>query len=165
MIAVIVVIGPMLEEMIFRLPLIFKPLYVSLSCSVLFLYLYSFCTGIALDSFDFWITRAGLCTVVFLVIYGITIRCTNFFTAFWKKNFYTNIVLTSFLFGVFHLMNYPSDNLSWLNGSIVVLPYFASGLIYSHLWVHHAFRWTVVVHVLFNGMGLLFSSIFSSGGA
>lgn len=163
MIVVIVVIGPILEETMFRLSLIFKPLYMSLSCAILFLYLYSFYTGVALDSWDFWITRAGLCTVVFLFVYGVTARYANFFTAFWKKNSYTKIFLASFLFGVFHLMNYPSDSLSWLNSTILVLPYFASGLIYSHLRLTYAFRWTVVVHVLFNGMGLLLTSIFSPG--
>lgn len=153
-------LGPFLEECMFRLPLVAKPINFSISGTIIFLYLYSFYTGVELDSLDFFWQRLLLSSVLFILIYGFCNKYSAQLEMLWKNYKIITIVLMSFLFAIFHLLNYDSKSLSVLNSLVVVIPYFISGLIYSHVRLNYNFRLVILIHMLFNGMGLVLTYLF-----
>ncbi|WP_158960674.1 CPBP family glutamic-type intramembrane protease [Myroides fluvii] len=159
----IVLIGPLLEESMFRLALVFKPVYISISCAILYLYLYSFYMGVQLDSFDFLVTRVLTASLLFLLVYSVCLRYTEFLSSLWRKRSTSMVLMLSFLFGFFHLVNYEVQRLSFLSIMVIVIPYFISGLIYSHIRLQHNFRLAVLTHFLFNGLGFLLTQVLFIG--
>lgn len=148
-------IGPLLEECMFRLPLVAKPINFSISGTIIFLYLYSFYTGVELDSLEFFGQRFLLSSVLFVLIYGFCSKYSTYLNTHWRNFKIISIVLMSFLFAIFHLLNYDSKSLSFLSGLVVVVPYFISGLIYSHVRLNYNFRLVILIHMLFNSMGFV----------
>lgn len=148
-------IGPLLEECMFRLSLVTKPRNFSISGTIIFLYLYSFYTGIELDSFDFWGQRLLLASVIFSLIYSFCCKYRTYLDKFWEKYKIILIVFMSFLFALFHLMNYDWKSLSFLSSLVIVLPYFISGLIYSYVRLNYNFRLVIFIHMLFNSIGFV----------
>ena len=69
------------------------------------------------------------------------------------------VIVMSFLFGLFHFMNYDIESLSFVNSFVILIPHFISGLIYSHLRLNYDFRSVVITHILFNMMGILITKI------
>lgn len=152
-------IGPFLEESMFRLALIFKPIYVATSCCFVFLYLYSYYTGIELASFDSFLSRAIIAILLFFLVYKLCSKYSHFMSYIWINHTSIIVIVMSFLFGLFHFMNYDIESLSFVNSFVILIPHFISGLIYSHLRLNYDFRSVVITHILFNMMGILITKI------
>jgi len=152
-------IGPLLEEFMFRLALIFKPIYLATSFSIVFLYLYSYYTGTELASFDSFLYRAIIAILLFFLVYKLCSKYSHFMNHIWINHTNKIVVVMSFLFGLFHFMNYDRESLSFVNSFVILIPHFISGLIYSHLRLKYDFLSVVITHILFNMMGILITKI------
>ncbi len=153
MFVLIAFVGPLLEEGMFRLPLVFSPFKWSVSCAIVTLYLYSFFSGTRLDSFDFWSARLLLASTAGLCSFGLCYWGKSFLHRYWLRRRNSMVFVLSFLFGLSHLMNYDRLSLTLLSSVVLVFPYFISGLIYSYVRLNHSFYIAVLLHILFNSIG------------
>ncbi|HWZ04106.1 MAG TPA: CPBP family glutamic-type intramembrane protease [Mucilaginibacter sp.] len=157
----ICLIGPVLEETIFRLPLSFKRAHIALSVSVAILLFssaipfikhlhQSIGLGWALSA------RVGFSALVFWLIFIILPKQINFSSAAKKRL----IIISICLFGLMHVSNYSPLHwaIIWIY-PIYVLPQLCMGWALSYIRFKNGFIWGIALHCLINSvaMGLGFS--------
>ena len=148
----VVIYSPIMEEVIFRLPLIFEPVNISLSISTLIaLIVHKVSDGIlpilTFLALFFLITRLA-------IIYKL-----NFFS-FWNKNFKYIFYLLSLTFGLVHITNYKYVELSqYFMAPILILPQLLLGFLlsYARLYYKKGFLICIFIHCLMN---LISTSVF-----
>jgi len=151
-IILVVIIGPVMEEVIFRLSLIFEPDQIALSISTL----------IALIVHKLSIGVVSL--VSFFVIYAIIFRFAlihkTVFLKFWNKNFKYIFYFLSLTFGLVHISNYKFIEVSqYLIAPILILPQLAIGFVlsFTRLYYKRGFLICIIFHVLMNMMSVSIS--------
>jgi membrane protease YdiL (CAAX protease family) len=141
----VVIYSPIMEEVIFRLTLIFNPVYISLSISSLFALLVhkisdGFVPIVAFVLLFLLITRIA-------VIYEIKIY------SFWNRNFKFIFYLSSLTFGLVHIGNYKYiDTSQYFMAPILILPQLLLGFILSFTRLHYkkGFLICILIHSLMN---------------
>jgi hypothetical protein len=140
-------IVPVLEEIIFRLALLFNPINLSLSLS----------TIIALQShriFNYLITVV-IFIILFLLIHRLVSAYKQNLISFWNKNFIYVFYSMCILFGLGHMGNYRYTNdIQYLIAPLLVLPQFIIGLVlaFTRLYYQKGFLMSILIHVMMNSI-------------
>jgi Type II CAAX prenyl endopeptidase Rce1-like len=148
----VVIYSPIMEEVIFRLPLIFDPVNISLSISTLLaLIVHKVSDGI------FPIITFLL--LFFLIMRLVIIYEFNLFS-FWGKNFRYIFYLLCLTFGLVHISNYKFIEISqYFIAPFLVLPQLLLGFLlsYTRLYYKKGFLICIFIHSLMN---LISTSVF-----
>lgn len=139
-----VVMAPIVEEIIFRLPL--RPVALSLSIPISLVMIY------LLGLFS---VNPAIPSVVGLMLLGFNVylalrrlkvpRLQQLYTRFPRPIFY----LSAILFGAIHIGNY--DSRVWILMPLLVLPQCVAGLFLGFVRVRYGFGWAIFAHALHNG--------------
>lgn len=144
---IIGVIGPFVEELVFRLGFSFKKLHVYISVLSFIVYIpYIF----SLKPI-FLIIAFLLCfPIVYLAYKRISQEALNFF----KKKYGIIVFHTMvFLFTILHLINIsPLDSSLFFEYLILLVPIFACAYISSYIRVRSGFIFCVLFHIVFNSI-------------
>ena len=148
----VVIYSPIMEEVIFRLPLIFEPVNISLSISTLIaLIVHKVSDGI-------------LPIITFLILFFLINRLAliyklNFFS-FWNKNFKFIFYLLSLTFGLVHMSNYKyTEPSQYFMAPVLILPQLVLGFLlsFTRLYYKKGFLICIFIHCLMN---LISTSVF-----
>lgn len=161
-----VVILPFLEETLFRLSLIFKPIYLALTSSVFCYYILTkivFYTKISSVDESFFI-RVAVSTSLGIVLYFIfNIKSIkNGLIIFWSNNFRGIYYIVCLFFAWLHYSKYE---LNWTNTlllPILTLPQLMSAIIYGYIRVSFGFRYPLLLHMSNNLIGFSMSFLLST---
>ncbi|RMZ58992.1 CPBP family intramembrane metalloprotease [Chryseobacterium nematophagum] len=156
-----VLLGPILEEILFRLWLVYSKVNLSITITCLLLWI----SALAFDIY--WFDTIKL--VIYYILSFIVLFTLFFFLFkkyeseklinFWKKNQKVFITISSILFGVIHIWNYTDSNNSILYYIITFSPQVFSGFILCYLRVRMGFEVGVATHSLNNFIPLILSKI------
>jgi hypothetical protein len=138
-------IAPFYEELLFRLPLIFTPVNISVSVSTLI-------------TIVVWIATHSIFAIpVFIVTYLLIFRLTSFhrqsFQAFWERKFTFIFYFLPLLFGLIHISNFKySEPSQYFIAPILVFPQIAIGFVlsYTRIYYKKGFLISLLIHVLMN---------------
>lgn len=139
-------ISPIMEEIIFRLSLIFNPVNVSLSISTLI----ALITRKISSSFTAPIIIFFL---LFLLIYKFTYKYKPNFHFFWNENFKYLFYFSAILFGFVHITNYEYTDINqYFIAPLLVFPQLAMGFIFSftRMYYKDGFLISIICHILLN---------------
>ncbi|CAN5423208.1 hypothetical protein BH09BAC6_BH09BAC6_12370 [soil metagenome] len=153
--AYVCLVGPLLEETVFRLPLSLKKIHISLAFAVAVFLIGGFLVlavkGILLK----FLIRIGLSLITFLMCIwlvpgGLSITDNRF-----SKKL---IVLSICLFGLMHISNYSPIQwpIIWLY-PVYVLPQLCMGWAITYLRFKNGFIWGFALHVIINSVSVAFS--------
>jgi hypothetical protein len=144
---------PVIEELSFRLPLIFKPVFIKIS-GILLLFLIIFNSNIrywSIDNTQLFIKLAILVLVGGLFFFVLK----KFFVIrkleiFWKKRmtivYYCQIALYTFM----HIVKFELTKELLIVLPIFLLPYFLSGLIFSYVRLRFNTLTSILLHISLN---------------
>ena len=145
----IVVLGPLAEEVLFRLPLNFEKTSIGISLALISYRV----SGGHLRSFDVSshssYIRIGLILLVFALLANFTPRA-------WlekiKRNYFKHFFyLSAILFGLVHVSNFaPYDHAVLFFYPLYTLPQFFLGLIAGYLRIRHGFLLGWALHAIVN---------------
>lgn len=149
---------PFIEEIAFRLSLVFNAFYLSLSSGVLLYYFLSkaiFNTKIsAID--ESFILRISIALVFGIFIYFIlqSKGAKERMAKFWNTHFHYIYYISCLVFAWMHISKYE---ISWVNIlllPIITLPQLLSALIYGYTRVSFGFRYPLLLHVTMNTIAI-----------
>lgn len=142
---------PFFEEALFRLSLIFKPIYLSLSlaCGI-----YYVSTKILFNSKLSLIDETFLIRIILALAVGMIsflifrkYLIARFLTKFWKNNFRLIYYTSTIIFAWLHVFNFEPSLKNLLLTPILTLPQLSSGLISGYLRVRFGFLYPLILHV------------------
>ena len=153
-------ISPLLEEVIFRLSLVFNPVNISLSISTLIaLIIHKISNGvISIIAF----------ILIYLIINLLAFIYKSNFQSFWSKNFKYIFYSLSILFGLVHISNYNFlEVYQYFIIPILIFPQLAIGFILSFTRIHYnkGFLICFIIHVLMNMVSVSISLLEYSHGS
>ncbi|WP_425595419.1 CPBP family intramembrane glutamic endopeptidase [Salegentibacter mishustinae] len=147
-------LSPLVEEIMFRLSIYFKPIYLgitSLFCSLTILSNFAFDVGILkLDGTFFY--RYIISIAIGIFIYYFSKRYFFRIRIFWNTNFKRIYFASAILFGLFHFSNFKVDNPFLI--PILTLPNIIAGLFFGYVRIKYGFVYTVFFHVINNLISL-----------
>ncbi len=148
----VVILGPILEELIFRASLRISRLYFSICSSVsLIAFLKLFFLGSYSNLIYLFFIPASL---LLFFIFSYKKRLFSSIERFWHKNFEVLFYTSSVLFGMMHLLNY--EDIHWwmiIISPLLTLPYIIMGLFLGFIRMNYGFFYAVVFHVVINTIG------------
>jgi membrane protease YdiL (CAAX protease family) len=144
----VAIIAPFLEEVIFRLSLIFDPLNISLSVSTLLSLIINRFTNHLISLISFFL--------VFILVYKLAATNKQKMISFWSKNFKYIFYFLSLLFGLLHIGNYKCISSSqYFLASILIFPKLGMGFVLSFTRVYYkkGFIIGIIIHSIMNTVG------------
>lgn len=142
--------SPFFEEIIFRLSLIFNPIYASLSISTLIALIARKMTS----SFIFPIL---LFILISVFVYSFTNNYKSQFQSFWNKYFKYIFYFSSLLFGLVHVSNFEYISVyQYFIAPVLVFPQLAMGFIlsFTRMFYKNGFLICFLFHVLLNSFAV-----------
>nr|WP_155210600.1 CPBP family intramembrane metalloprotease [Fulvivirga aurantia] len=157
---------PLVEEIAFRLSLVFNAIYFSLSTSVLSYYFFTkviFATKISAVDESF-VTRVGISLAIGSLLFVLlkTTKLQHHISRFWSCNFRYIYYASSLIFAWMHISKYEVNLLHILLLPIFTFPQLMSGIIYGYTRVAFGFKYPLFVHCSLNTVALSLSFV-SSG--
>lgn len=147
---------PVFEEVLFRLSLVFKPIYLSLTSACgMYYFLTKIIFASRLTMFDQTIYQRIGFSILFGVIVFLFLRNKNLIKKlhiFWSKKFYLIYYASAFVFAWLHILNFELTTTTLLLTPILTLPQLFSGLIAGYLRVKLGFCYPLLFHVLTNSI-------------
>lgn len=147
-----IIIIPIIEEMLFRLPLrISKVNLVLFASIIIYVILYQYSFVLAITSFILII----LCSLIFIKnIPNIPDSITNYY----NKYFYFIFYLQAVVFGLLHLGNFNLDYKYIYLFPLFVIPYMYLGIVLGYIRVRfsNGILLSIAVHMFFNSIYFLF---------
>lgn len=161
---------PLVEEIAFRLSLVFNSIYLSLSSSVLLYYLLTkavFHTKISLvdESFVLRVSVAlSFGTLLFIILNLKTVNAKV--AQFWHSHFRYIFYISCLVFAWMHISKYEFIWVNIILLPIITLPQLLSAIIYGYTRVSFGFKYPLLLHTSMNtiaiGLSLLpFSDLLS----
>ena len=148
----IIIIGPLIEELIFRLPLSFTRRSVIISSSTI---VYVILHSIVNLYFDDSPIYGNLPLISFIITYVLLDNSNKTTKLIEKLKFsYSTLIIysSSILFALVHLTNLDSYSFNELPIYIIaILSYTSMGLIFSFVRIHISFFASALLHSLWNG--------------
>lgn len=152
---------PFIEEIAFRLSLVFNKVYFSLSSSVLMYYFLTktiFNTKISMvdESFGLRILIAlsfGILILLILNFRKVNKKATNF----WNRNFHYVFYVSCLVFAWIHISKYELNWLNILLLPILTLPQLLSAILYGYTRVSFGFIYPLILHISMNSIAILMS--------
>lgn len=157
-----IVLGPLMEELGFRLSLKFSKLNLSISSIILSYY---FITKLIfrLSIFDlesFILLRVLISLCIGVLMYFLASIYETRLSSFFSKKLQFIVFVSSFLFGLIHFDNINSTYPFYLY-VLFLFPYFLSGFIYSYFRIKYSFIHSTSAHILTNFSSKFLSKILS----
>jgi len=150
------IIGPLLEETIFRLPLSLKRIHIALAFSMaIFLFCGFFLVHIKSPLIN-WGIRLSLVGIVFSICMMFVPNGVSIIDHRFRKQL---IILSICLFGLMHISNYTPIQwpLIWLY-PIYVLPQLCMGWVITYIRFKNGFFWGFALHCIINSVSVLLSA-------
>ena len=156
---VVVLLGPVIEESIFRLPLRFKPINLAIATTVLS---WVFIGSLnAIYGNKECIVFQILCVLIAMPIGVLTLyigkKYSEKLKIFWTNNFRFIFYASFVLFGLFHAANFDITSKNIIYLPIIILPWFIAGHINGFIRVKYGFIIGILYHVLNNLVLVLLS--------
>lgn len=154
---VTVVLAPLLEETIYRLPLVFKPIYLGLGAGLAIYVLLSY----YLLEISIWNLKH---LIGYRIIGVITVMALTYWAA--KKSpplsaktktriFPFLFYISALAFGFAHFEGLEDYNFSYF--LVMFVPYFLSGIIYAIVRIRNGFLYAVILHSINNFIAAIIS--------
>ncbi|MBV7441042.1 CPBP family intramembrane metalloprotease [Weeksellaceae bacterium TAE3-ERU29] len=146
------IIFPLLEETGFRLYLRFRPIYLSLSSTVL---CYYFITKVIyktnnLDINNDFIIRVVISIFLGILVFLISTKYQKHLQKFWKTNIRWILYFSIFLFGFVHILNYELSIKVFLLFPLITLPQLVSGALMGFARINYGFIYGLSMHMISN---------------
>ena len=155
-----IIIIPLLEETIFRLPIRFSVNVINILFGAIMLYILSaIYSGYSIAFTITALIVLGSCISLFFIYNK---RITSALSYFWKSNFPIVFYVFTLVFALVHLGNYPLSLVVALLCPLLVSPQFVLGFLAGYLRVRLGFFWGAALHMLHNGLFLI-PILFSPG--
>lgn len=152
-----VLLVPFMEEIIFRLSLIFKPIFLAIASSLLFYVLLSkfyFKTNyLFLDSTLF--LRLILTLIIGILVFIIASNFSNRLIIFWNNNFKWIFYISVIVFGFSHVYNYQIGTHDLIIVPFLVLPQLLGGVFLGFIRIKYGFVYGCIFHSCFNVLPML----------
>lgn len=148
-----VVVMPLLEEIIFRLPIRFHSRAITFLLAFIVLYVIS----------ATYSNKNIVVTIGVMVAVGVCISLYFIYNKkiiaglgnFWQRHFAIVFYVFTLLFALVHLGNYPFSLVIVLLCPLLVSPQFLMGFMAGYLRVRFGFFWGVALHMLHNGLFMI----------
>lgn len=156
-----VFLGPLLEEVIFRLWIVYNKINVSISATYLLIWLFG-------TLFHVYWFKTLTSILLFALIFSLTFTVLFFLLKkyenqklinFWQKNQKVLIIISCILFAVIHIGNYTGNNNSIAYYFITFAPQIFFGFILCYVRIRIGFGASVATHSLNNFIPLILSKI------
>jgi len=144
-IIIVVILTPIFEEVIFRLSLVFDPIFIAFSISTLI--------ALAVHKLSNGIFSIISFFLLFFLINRLASIFKSILFSFWEKYFKYIFYVLSLLFGLVHISNYEFVEVSqYFIAPILVFPQIAVGFIlsFTRLYYEKGFLICIIFHVLMN---------------
>jgi Type II CAAX prenyl endopeptidase Rce1-like len=145
----VLLLGPFLEEIIFRLPLDLKKFHLTLSISTFcFLFVGDKWTHMNIYSFGTWI-KYILILLVLVIFYNVKQKHLDVFREKYYGYFFYFLCIS---FGLMHITNFYKilpNNLIWM-APFFVLPQIFLGIFAGYIRIKNGFFWGLLMHIAFN---------------
>jgi hypothetical protein len=151
-------LGPVIEEIIFRLPLSFKRKHIAVAFGFALVFMAKVIPGIAQQSLTISVlARMGL----FVLGYFALLKSMPQNTTPTKKAQKGFILTSMIIFGLLHTFNYAPFQLGILYiYPLYVLPQLFMGWLLTYVRFKNGFFWGIALHVLINGISMLLQAIY-----
>jgi membrane protease YdiL (CAAX protease family) len=146
-----VIMAPLIEEFIFRLPLRYSPLNVALPVAFL-IFLLPF-EAFVLVPGAAALRLVGAAAVGLAIYLGLHRRGQAKGHAFYTKYIAWIVYISAILFGALHIFNF--DPKTYWIAPLVVMPQFTLGIFLSFIRLRHGFGWAIGTHGFHNFCALL----------
>jgi hypothetical protein len=146
------ILVPVVEETIFRLPLKIKPIYISISASLLI-------ATVTFKIIGNIVMTIGAVTFVFLSVYLVFVHHSEYLKKFWMNNFTIIYLISSLTFGLIHSMNFDYDQLwQYFLIPILVFPQLVIGFYFGFIRMYYknGFLICILIHALTNSISFYF---------
>ena len=160
-IILLILVGPFIEELIFRLPLRFKKVYFIPFTLIILIY-----AGILIFKKLHLAPAVSIPLFVaittFLVFYFFNRNMAEKREKTLSANYSLYFYSVAILFALFHLSNYNYTPNLLIFAPIVVLPQFISGFLFGFIRIKQGFIWSFFLHALHNAIFLVPVLLFPS---
>ncbi|MFC2147295.1 hypothetical protein ACFLR9_01915 [Bacteroidota bacterium] len=152
-----VLFGPFLEEAIFRLSLVFKPLYITISVFLLTYVLTSkLGFGISHLDIDKYVLERILISALFaLITYFFANKYFTYFLKFWNANFRWIYYTTIIVFALLHLDLSELTFNKFLLFPLLTFPQLLGGTINGYIRIKYGFIYSCLFHSINNILPVL----------
>lgn len=147
---------PFFEEILFRLSIVFKPIFLSLSLAAGTYYILTkvvFGSKLSLVD-DTFLIRVGIALAIGLVSFVILQKdsLSTQLEEFWKAHFRWIYYSSAIIFAWLHVFNFEPTLTNLLLTPILTLPQLFSGLISGYLRVRFGFIYPLLLHICTNSL-------------
>lgn len=149
---ILVILVPLIEELIFRLPLIFRPVFLGLSTGTFsYMLLPKIFDGIELLKTDYSNYIAfSLACIVGYIAYVISSKKETSVRSFYKRNYNLIVWLSILSFGFLHILNFDLSTKNLLLLPFFTLPQLVAGTVLSFIRLRFGFVYAICYHALQN---------------
>jgi hypothetical protein len=159
----VVITGPVIEELMCRLSLRFRPLFLAISASVLAFFITARFIIRTDPFFNIRYTLGNLFIVLVmaLLLYFFMRSFKDTLTIFWNKYFRLIFYAFALLFGYMHLGNYYMDHYSMiLLSPFFIFPYIFIGLNLGYIRLKYGIVFSILLHGFYNAFPLILTFVF-----
>lgn len=156
-----VLLGPLLEEIVFRLWLIYDKINISISVTYFLLWVSAKVFGVHwFSTISFILVFVLLFILIFTALFFLLKKYENQkLFDFWKKNQKVFIIISSILFAAIHIGNYTGNNNTIIYYLITLAPQILFGFTQSYLRIRRGFGTSLTAHSVNNLIPLILSKI------
>jgi len=164
-----IVIYPIIEELIFRAPLVLNKIWLSFSMALLYLtffsgtslnYIVSRCDWGNLQDVKSVAINILISIAIYYVLSQLYSRYAVMFGSFYAKYYNWLLYVFCSLFALGHLFNVDITYYSLMLAPVFVLPYFFSALFFSYVRLKYGLLHSILIHIMTNGLLIGFFKIF-----
>lgn len=145
----VIIVSPVIEEVVFRLPLIFEPVFIALSLSVI------------VTALVHKVSNNTFSAIVFLILFYLIYKLASINKSkllfFWQRNFKMIFYVFSIAFGLVHIGNYHfTEPWHYFLAPVLVFPQIVIGFIlsFTRLYYYKGFLICIIFHILLNLVSL-----------
>ena len=156
-----VIVGPLIEEIAYRLPLRVSKQYSALGFSALiFIWVSKLYYRTMVFSSEGLISKITLALLGGLIVFFIlrNTKTLHRLELFWKNNLRTVVYFSVVLFGYMHLFNFEITKWTILFSPLLVLPQIIMGFVFTYARLKFGFIYAIVTHALLNLIGFVMIS-------
>ncbi len=149
----VAIAAPLVEEMAFRLPLLFKPIYISLSLIFLTPFVTEMFFPQVQHSWIPWAVSMAIAVTLFFVLSAPSVH--RKLADGWQRNIRWIVYGFVLVFGLMHVSNFGTVTpLALLFSPLLCLPQLISGFVLSYFRLRFGFQWALFYHFLWNGIAI-----------
>lgn len=159
----VAVLFPLLEEIMFRLPMVYNKFNISIMIGVVAFYLFSGLVAyVNLISTAMIFVRITVGVLFAILVYSILWYYDNInsiFNKFWKNYFWVVFYSLSISFGLLHSVNFAGSGIPYYLLPLLTLPQLLVGLMIGYFRMRYGFFYGYSIHFMNNSLSLTFMFI------